>query len=224
MTRTSKLWRDTHRGLDGLFSLYEVPWNIRPQLIWMLTTTPFATQPENFYLLCLSDKSEMSRLEVWSLFFDVISVFFKGSTVNLFSELSTKAANRLLLFRYLHKNWTQQVFLRSTLRKLTFEKPVRPVFSLSSKNHKVSKELENLWKCSQDQFAASLWFINLSGVFSSNVRFRQHFAHCALLTTQQRAAAEPRFSTEQLQRCWSSKRFVLQFAGKLRLSKHELES
>ena len=129
LTRTSKLWRDTHRGLDGLFSLYEVPWNIRPQLIWMLTTTPFATQPENFYLLCLSDKSEMSRLEVWSLFFDVISVFFKGSTVNLFSELSTKAANRLLLFRYLHKNWTQQVFLRSTLRKLTFEKPVRPVFS-----------------------------------------------------------------------------------------------
>ena len=26
-------------------------------------------------------------------------------------EFSTKAANRLLLFRYLHKNWTQQVFL-----------------------------------------------------------------------------------------------------------------
>lgn len=77
----------------------------------MLTTTPFATQPENFYLLCLSDKSEMSRLEVWSGFFEVISVVFKGSTVNLFSELSTKAANRLLLFRYLHKNWTQQVFL-----------------------------------------------------------------------------------------------------------------
>ena len=99
-------------GLDGLFSLYEVLWNIRPQLIWMLTTTPFATQPENFYLLCLSsDKSEMSRLEVWSGFFEVISVVFKGSTVNLFSELSTKAANRLLLFRYLHKNWTQQVFL-----------------------------------------------------------------------------------------------------------------
>ena len=44
-------------------------------------------------------------------FFEVISVVFKGSTVNLFSELSTKAANRLLLFRYLHKNWTQQVFL-----------------------------------------------------------------------------------------------------------------
>ena len=64
------------------------------------------------YLLCLSsDKSEMSRLEVWSGFFEVISVVFKGSTVNLFSELSTKAANRLLLFRYLHKNWTQQVFL-----------------------------------------------------------------------------------------------------------------
>ena len=69
------------------------------------------------YLLCLPDKSEMSR---------VFSGIFKGFKV---SELSTKAANRLLLFRYLHKNWTQQVFLRSTLRKLTFEKPVRPVFS-----------------------------------------------------------------------------------------------
>ena len=62
--------------------------------------------------ICFVSQTNLKCQDLKSgVFFEVISVVFKGSTVNLFSELSTKAANRLLLFRYLHKNWTQQVFL-----------------------------------------------------------------------------------------------------------------
>ena len=89
-------------------------------LIWMLTTTPhFNSARKLCSHICFVSQTNLKCQEYFRVF----------SKVLVFSELSTKAANRLLLFRYLHKNWTQQVFLRSTLRKLTFEKPVRPVFS-----------------------------------------------------------------------------------------------
>ena len=212
LTRTpGKLWRDIVASMASL--AFMTRWGLG-LLIWMLTTTPhFNSARKLCSHICFVSQTNLKCQEYFRVFSKVLKFLSLAQKllIGYYSFVTFIKTGLSKFFCALHcENWH--------LRSLS------GLFLVLVKNHKVSKELENLWKCSQDQFAASLWFINLSGVFSSNVRFRQHFAHCALLTTQQRAAAEPRFSTEQLQRCWSSKRFVLQFAGKLRLSKHELES
>ena len=114
-----------------------------------------------------------------------------------------------------------------TLRKLTFEKPVRPVLTL------VQKSLEGkLWKCRLDFLAPSLWFINLKvGPQSAGLRDSTFRPLCTTeRLSPQGTRAAPRLTesscsnVEAPNGCSETKLYVLQFAGKLRLSKHELES
>ena len=69
---------------------------------------PFQLSQKTLLVFAL-DLSEQKLDKVWNV--KTLEIEFGYFQKVNKSVLCTKAANRLLLFRYLHKNWTQQVFL-----------------------------------------------------------------------------------------------------------------